>query len=391
MDVSQRVVAHLAQYRGLKKVLLIPPDATRAHSGAGDITWAYYQTLAVTGVVVDILPALGTHKAMSQEELLAFFGPIPYERFIVHNWREDIVQLGEIPADVVAEISQGILTDAIPVEVATPLVQGGYDLIISIGQVVPHEVVGMANYTKNIVVGCGGAGFISASHVLGAFYGIEKILGQVETPVRHLFDYAQEHFLATKLPPLDYLLTVTVDGKIKGLYTGRGRDQFERAAQLSQQLNINYVENPPATWVVNLPEEEFSSTWLGNKAVYRTRMAIPEGGHLIVIAPGVTAFGEDAENDRLIRKYGYQGLEAIRRLSQTEADLGANLSAAAHLIHGASEGKFTITYAAPKLGKAAVEGVGYQYMDMDKALEIAAQPDVYYVDNPAVGLWMKAV
>jgi nickel-dependent lactate racemase len=305
--------------------------------------------------------------------------------------------LGEIPAAFVREASEELMDTAIPVQVSNYLLDPSYDLIISIGQVVPHEVVGMANYTKNIVVGCGGSGFISASHMVGAFYGIERILGEADTPVRRLFDYAEEHFIS-KLP-LEYVLTVTDLGKIIGLYIGPaqgcGRGLFEKAAALSAKRNITYVEHPIKNCVVYLDESEFHSTWIGNKAIYRTRMAIADGGHLLVLAPGVRTFGEDAENDRLIRKYGYTGRERILELCKTEAELQNNLSAAAHLIHGSADGRFKVTYAAPLLGREAIEAAGYGYMDWDEAIgqynPKAMQPginnDIYFIPNPALGLW----
>lgn len=259
----------------LKKVLLIPPDFTRFHSGAGKITAHLYDVLK-DACRVDILPALGTHVAMTPEELRAMFGPgIPQDRFLVHNWRTDVVKLGEVPADFVREVSEGLVTDAIPVEVNRLLLDASYDLIVSIGQVVPHEVVGMANYGKNIFVGCGGSAMIHASHMLGAFYGMERIMGRDFSPVRKVFDYAQAHFLAQI--PLCYVLTVTTapEGQVRmhGLFIGRERSCFEKAVALSQQKNLTFVDKPIRKVVVLLDGQEFKSTWLGNKAVYRTRMA----------------------------------------------------------------------------------------------------------------------
>lgn len=387
-DIRRELYTSIAGEK-IRKALLIPPDITRSHSGAGIITALYYEIFTESGVEVDILPALGTHAPMTRAEQLSFFGEIPEGRFLTHRWRDGVKSLGEIPADFVREASEGLMDSAIPVEVAECLLDKSYDTIISIGQVVPHEVVGMANYTKNIVVGCGGSGFISASHMVGAFYGIERILGEADTPVRRLFDYAEENFL-TRLP-LQYVLTVTDNGRIIGLYIGKGRKLFERAAALSASRNITVLDRPIQKCVVYLDEREFHSTWLGNKAVYRTRMAIADGGSLLVVAPGVRSFGEDTENDRLIRKYGYAGRERVLELCKSERELQENLSAAAHLIHGSSDGRFEITYAAPLLGKEAVEGVKYKYVDIAEARYDDLQPgfngDVYFIPNPALGLW----
>ena len=404
-DIRQALKQSLQTH---KKVLLIPPDITRSNSGAGQITAMYYELLTKAGAWVDVLPALGTHRPMTREEQVSFFGAdIPADRFLIHRWRDGVTTLGHIPAAFVKEASEGLGDYDIPVQVSNYLLDPSYDLILSIGQVVPHEVVGLANYTKNIVVGCGGSGFINASHIISAFYGVERIMGRVDTPVRKLFNYAEENFIS-KLP-LTYVLTVTVTTDeqvdIMGLYIGGtgdggGREAFEKAAALSSKLNIVKVERPIKTCVVWLDDVEFHSTWLGNKSVYRTRMAMAEGGDLLVLAPGVKACGEDEENDRLIRKFGYVGREQVLKLVKTEAELQTNLSAAAHLIHGSSDGRFSITYAAPLLGKDAVEGVGYKYADLNEMTQkynphalkpgFNTMPDgeeIYFIPNPALGLW----
>ena len=390
------------QGKELKKVLLIPPDITRAHSGAGDITRMYYNILK-DSCQVDIMPALGTHMPMAHEEIDIFFGPdIPKERFIVHNWREDVVKIGQVPGEYISQISGGLIDEPIDVEINRLLLDESYDLIISIGQVVPHEVVGMANYSKNIFVGCGGMDIINKSHMLGAVFGMERIMGRDHSPVRKVFDYCEEHFI--KDMPLLYVLTVTTNSaegvQIHGLFVGRDRSLFEQAVKLSQQKNLEYVDKPLHKVVVYLDEQEFKSTWLGNKAIYRTRMAIADNGELIVLAPGVRQFGEDKENDRLIRKYGYVGRLKVLELFKENKDLQENQSVAAHLIHGSSDGRFAITYAPGYLTKQEIEGVNYKYMDLREALKkydptklkdgfniLEDGQEIFYISNPALGLW----
>jgi nickel-dependent lactate racemase len=385
-----------------KRVLLIPPDFTRMHSGAGRITAIYYEMLKER-CHTDVMPALGTHEAMTASETDEFFGgAIPHDAFIVHNWRNDVVRIGQVPADYVKEISEGLVEDPVDVEVNRRIADSSYDLIISIGQVVPHEVVGMANYSKNIFVGCGGSSMISQSHMLGAFYGLERIMGRDHSPVRKVFDYAQEHFLGSI--PLMYVLTVTTQSegqvRIHGLFAGSSRRIFEEAVALSQQKNIIFVDEPLKKVVVYLDEKEFKSTWLGNKAIYRTRMAIADGGELVVIAPGVRKFGEDDENDRLIRKYGYVGREKVLELCRANDDLRSNLSVAAHLIHGSSDGRFSVAYAPGKLTKQETEGVNFKYASVEDIVKrydpnrlrdgfnvLEDGEEIYYISNPALGLW----
>ena len=402
-DSIRQALAESLEGKTPKKVLLLPPDFTRMYSGAGKITAFYYEMLKDT-CDVDVMPALGTHVPMTEEECRTFFlGVVPYEKLIVHKWREDVVKIGEVPAEFVSEVSEGLVNEKIDVEVNKRIVSGEYDLIISAGQVVPHEVVGMANYSKNIFVGCGGSNMINSSHMLGAFYGMERIMGKDFSPVRKVFDYAEQNFIANI--PLMYVLTCTTNTgdrtNIHGLYIGRERANFEMAVEQSQKINLIHVTEPFKKVVVYLDPREFKSTWLGNKSIYRTRMAIADDGELIVLAPAVAHFGEDKENDRLIRKYGYCGRETILKLVNENDDLKENLSVAAHLIHGSSDGRFNITYCTKLLTEEEVRGAGFNYVPYDEA---AAKYDpavlkdgyntvdgeqIFYISNPALGLWTR--
>ena len=391
--------------RKLRKVLILPPDFTRFHSNAGYITNVYYHELVKMGVQVDILPALGTHVAVTESQWNAMFGDIPYEKMLVHNWRTDVIKLGEVPTDFVKEITEGLWTDPVSVEINRRVMDESYDLIISPGQVVPHEVIGMSNHAKNLFVGVGGSDMINKSHMIGAVYGMERMMGKDFTPVRKLFDYGMEHFLSKR--PILFVLTVTTapGGKIRthGLFIGEGRDCLTNAVKLAQEKNIDFVPRGLKKCVVYLDPSEFKSTWLGNKAVYRTRMAMADGGDLIILAPGVERFGEDDIVDGLIRKYGYRGrihtLEEFRK--PENEDLRANMGAAAHLIHGSSDGRFNITYAVKNITREEIEGVGFRSADYDTmakkydpkklsyGMNTVDGEEVYFIPNPALGLWIN--
>ncbi|RCW58629.1 MULTISPECIES: lactate racemase domain-containing protein [Halanaerobium] len=390
----------------INNLLLIPPDYTRKSSALGPITEKLYFKLVEQVKNIEILPASGTHDPMDRKSLKSMFGEIPSDRFLAHNWRSETIKVGEIPAAKMKEFSQGELTEAIPLEINRHLFDDKYDLIISIGQVIPHEVVGMANYTKNIVVGCGGDQIINKSHFLGALAGMEKIMGKDHSPVRKLYDYCQQKFLAQL--PLLYLMSVnspvgdskTGLTKIKGIFAGSERDSFEKAVALSQQQNIIKVEKPLEKVVVYLKEDKFKSTWIGGKAIYRTRMAVADGGDLIIIAPGIHKFGEDKEIDRLLRKYGYRGTEKTLENLHNNSELQENLSAAAHLIHGSSEGRFTISLASPKLSQQEIEAINFNYLDYQQTIEKykidelengfnnVNEEEIFYINNPATGLWV---
>ena len=392
------------QGKQLENVLLLPPDYTRYHSNAGFITNCYYHELINQGVNVDILPCLGTHVAMSKQEIEKMYGDIPFEKFIVHDWRNDVKKLGVVPKEYISEISEGLWNEDIDVETNKLILDPKYDLILSIGQVVPHEVVGMSNHAKNIFVGAGGSKMINSSHMLGAVYGMEKMMGKDYTPVRKVYDYAFEHFLSDK--PIEFVLTVTTapEGVIKthGLFISEGRQCLNKAVELAQETNIDFVDRPFKKCVVYLDPEEFKSTWLGNKAVYRTRMAMADGGQLIVLAPGVEKFGEDKDIDVLIRKYGYIGrLNILDKFNdETNQDLRNNMSAAAHLIHGSSDDRFEIIYAVDKISKQEIESVGFKAADYNELIKkydpnkleygynIVDEEEVYFIPNPALGLWI---
>lgn len=400
-ELKQAVFETLDKLGAKRKVLALPPDFTRFHSRAGEITNIAYQYYG--DKLTDILPALGTHYAMTDHEIDEMFGKdVPKNLFRVHNWREDVVTIGTVPGEYVKEVTDGMIDYPWPAQVNKLLRDAGHDLILSIGQVVPHEVIGLANYNKNIFVGTGGVEGINKSHFIGAVYGMERIMGRGLNPVRKVMNYASDHF--AKDMPIIYIQTVLSagdDGKlhIRGLFIGDDYECFDKAAALSIQVNFKMMDKEMKKVVVYLDPSEFKSTWLGNKSVYRTRMAIADGGELIVLAPGLAEFGEDKTIDGLIRKYGYVGSKKVLELTNANEDLQKNLGAAAHLIHGSSEGRFSITYCPGKLTKEEIESVNFKYADlkeMSKKYDITKLKDgwnivngeeIYYISNPALGLW----
>ncbi len=383
------------------KVLALPPDFTRFNSQAGRLTCMALEYFGDR--LTDILPALGTHAAMPEWQLDRMFPDVPKRLFRVHDWRNDVVTIGEVHADFVARATEGIWRKPWPAQLNRLVWQGGHDLILSIGQIVPHEVMGMAGYNKNLFVGVGGSRGINESHFIGAAYGMERMMGRADTPLRRILNNAQERFC--RHLPLLFVLTVIGargDGSlaVRGLFIGDDADCFQQAAALSVEVNFTILDQPLPKVVVYLDPEEFHSTWLGNKAVYRTRMAIADGGELVILGPSVAAFGEDRDIDRLIRKYGYRTTPEIMRFVEQTDDLPQNLSAAAHLIHGSSENRFTITYCPGKLSREEIESVGYRYAELPPMLRRYdpqrlrdgwnTLPDgerIYYISNPALGLW----
>ncbi len=399
-DLREGLYKSLEAIGSVKKVLVVPPDITRVHSRAGDLTrfvWEYYKSN-----LTDILPALGTHFPMNENEISDMFGDIPGNLFRIHDWRKDVVKIGEVPSDFIRNISENKVNFSWPAMVNKLLVEGKFDLILSIGQIVPHEVTGMANYNKNILVGTGGAEAINKSHYMGAVYGMERIMGRAINPVRQVLNYAASKF--AKDLPIVYVHTVIASDednklKVKGLYVGDDDECFIKPAELSLKVNFKIFEKPIKKAVVYLNPAEFKSTWLGNKSIYRTRMALADDAELIILAPGLKEFGEDKEIDRLIRKYGYVNTPKILELVEQNEDLKNNLSAAAHLIHGSSENRFRIIYCTGHLSKEEIESVNFQYADLDAMMKkydieklnegfnVVDGEEFFYISNPALGLW----
>ncbi len=399
---------------GTHRVLLVPPDHTRLYSRAGEITALLFERLERDGREVGVLPALGTHAEMTPDDARLLFGDaVPYARILHHRWQTGLVRLGEIGGAETCVLSHGRITEPIPVEVDGELLNN-WDLVISVGQVVPHEVIGMANFTKNIVIGLGGAPTVHRSHFLGAVSDMETLMGRADGPVRHVVDAAFDRFIAPRVNVL-WVLTVMEDSTSgvvqRGLFVGAGRSSetggaaYRAAAALAAECNVDVMDSEFTRVACSLDPNEFRTTWLGNKAIYRTRMAIADDGELIVLAPGVTRFGEDPAIDVLIRRHGYRGTAATLAALGTDPDIAASLGAAAHLIHGSSEGRFRITYCTDPvsggLTRDEVEGVGFVWRSLPEELALlglsatsAAGPHIDshgvafdYIANPALGLW----
>jgi nickel-dependent lactate racemase len=401
--------------KGKGPVLVLPPDITRFYSRAGFLTDIAARELGSR--LGAVMPALGTHMAMTTEEQRRMFPLTPKNLFRVHDWRNDVVTLGRIEGSFVEKVTEGKVRYDWPVQVNKLLIEGGFSMIISPGQVVPHEVIGMANHTKNLFVGTGGKEARDKSHFAGASFGMERMMGRADTPVRALFDEGFKRY-EHKLPPVLFALTVISPRSdeeaekadkpkgslaVRGLYIGFGRECFTEAASLARQVNVDILDEPIKKAVVYLEPEEFRTTWLGNKAVYRTRMAMADNGELLILAPGLERFGEDPEVDKLIRKFGYRPSGVIMEKIDKEKELAENLSVAAHLIHGSSDGRFTVRYCpGPLVSRSEIESVGFEWGSLDEAL---ARYDIkklklgwntqsngeriFFVPNPALGLWAE--
>jgi nickel-dependent lactate racemase len=388
--------------KDFRRVLLLPPDLTRAHSGAGWITETLYKQLG-PGCDTHVIPTLGQHRPHTREENRWMFGDIPHERIHPHDWRGGCTHVGVIPAEVVKEKTGGAADWAIPVDLNTMLMTERWDLIINVGHVVPHEVLGFANHNKNYIIGLGGKDTICAAHLASATYGIENNLGRLITPTRACFNWAEDKFLG-HLPDvyLQVVMQRDPDNKLvhSGVYVGDDLETYLAAARRSKAQNITVFDEPIKKVVAVMQADEFRSTWVANKAVYRTRMAMADGGELLILAPGLERFGEQDDVDAFIRKYGYCGTPKCMNMYKDNADMQDLAHATAHLLHGSSEGRFTIRYAPGHMTADEIEGVNFEYADLKEMLKRYdpakmkegwnTMPDgeeVYFISTPSAGLW----
>ena len=401
-DYVEAISTTLQQRPTVRKVLAVPPDHTRLDSQAGPIMHAVLQVLGDR--LTDVMPALGTHSAMTEEELTKIFGDFPRDLIRIHRYRTEVDTLGYVDSDFVRAVTEGVYDRPWPAQVNQMISRGDHDLILSVGQVVPHEVIGMANYNKNIFVGTGGSDGIDGSHYLSALFGMERVMGRCDTPLRRILNRASDLFLTHR--PVVYVLTVVESTPnqgpvVRGLYVGDDHSVFDEAGALAAKVNCFRLPEAPKKMVVWMDPSKYKKTWVANKAIYRTRMAIADGGTLVVIAPGVEKFGEHADVDELIRRYGYRTTPEVIDMVAKNSDLAGNLSVAAHLIHGSTENRFQVEYCPGKLTPAEIESVNYSFRDYQSALSEYRVEEVqdgwntsrtgeafYFIRNPGLGLWM---
>ncbi|MBD3346390.1 MAG: DUF2088 domain-containing protein [Chitinivibrionales bacterium] len=386
----------------LRRVLILPPDYTRLYSWAGELTVLLYEKLKDRSHI-EIMPTLGTHLPMTDSELNAMFPGIPHDVFRAHDWRNDIIRLGDVPAEFIREVSEGKLKFPLACEINRSLVEGRWDRIISVGQLVPHELAGIANFSKNICIGAGGEDTISKTHYVAAVYGLERLMGRVENPMRKILRYMEQHHL--KGLPISYVMTVRGQDNMgtvvtRGLFGGDDEECYRIGAELCRDISITFLDKPFQKVVVYMDPEEFKTTWVGNKSIFRTRMIIDDGGEIVIMAPGVKQFGEDTANDRFIRKFGYHDTDYMVNLVNTVGEASSNITAVSHIIISSPENRFTVTWCPGFLTKEEVESVNFNYADCSTMMKrydpgklapgVNILPDgeeIFFVPRPALGLW----
>jgi len=332
----------LEAIRPHERVLAIVPDKTRDDST--DILFPIAaEILEERGVACfDALIAQGTHPPMSEDQKLSKLGigssGFP-GRLFDHRWDlpDELVTLGELSEATVIRLTGGLLTHAVPVSLNKLLARGVYDTVLVFGATVPHEVAGFAGGAKYFFPGVAGPELTHSTHWLGALAGIENIIGQTETPTRHLIEAAAD-LIAAQIISLNTVVSRTADGRLitHALFAGDIREAFRRAVEVSKQVHIRYTGRKYKT-VVALLDRHYDELWVGGKASYKLGAIIEDGGELIIFAPHLIRISET--HGELIEKYGYAPLESVRDMLGVSPELRENLCIAAHLAHVAYAGR----------------------------------------------------
>ncbi len=328
-----------------ERVLAIVPDKTRDDNT--DLLFPFAaEVLTGKGVTrFDALIAQGTHPPMTETQKLLKLG-IRNERssyfsgaIFDHRWDrpEELVTLGELSAEKVSKLTAGLISRSVPVSLNKLLAPGAYDTVLVFGATVPHEVAGFAGGAKYFFPGVAGPELTHTTHWLGALAGIENVIGQVETPTRHLIEAAAD-LVPAQVISLNTVVSRNSNGKLitHGFFAGEIKQAFRRAAEVSSQVHIRYTGRKYKR-VVALLDEHYDELWVGGKASYKLGAVIEDGGDLIIFAPHLTGISQT--HGKLIEKYGYAPLESVRDMLGASEELRENLCIAAHLAHVAYAGR----------------------------------------------------
>jgi lactate racemase len=386
------------------RVLAIIPDKTRDDNT--DVLFPFAAEILAARKVeqFDALVAQGTHMPMTEAEKRAKVGladgsALGFGQIFDHQWNrpEELVTIGELNAEQVCELTGGLITNAVPVNLNRLLGPGIYDTVLIFGATVPHEVAGFAGGAKYFFPGVAGPDLTHATHWLGALASIENVIGRIETPTRHMIEAAAA-FVPARIISLNTVVTRGDDNRLRthALFAGDVREAFRRAAAVSREVHIKYTGRKFKR-VVALLDEHYDELWVGGKASYKLGGIIEQGGELIIYAPHLRAISET--HGVLIEKYGYAPLDRVREMVALSTELQANLAIAAHLAHVSYAGqrdenghvvpRYRITMASA-LDEATCRRVNLGFMDhrLFHREDYESDPDTLIVERAGRDLYL---
>jgi nickel-dependent lactate racemase len=408
VDFREIISEALAKIAPEARVLAIISDKTRDDNT--DLLFPIAaQILADKKIAkLDALVAQGTHSPMTEAEKLSkigakSFADIPnLQNIFDHEWSnpEKLTTIGELSAEKVREVTDGLFSEPIPLTINKLLAPGNYDCVLIFGATVPHEVAGFAGGAKYFFPGVAGAELTHATHWLAALATIENIIGRIETPTRHLIEAAAD-FVSAKVISFTSVVSRNDENCLQthALFAGDFRLALRRAAEVSRQIHIKYTGRKYKR-VVALLDEHYEELWLGGKASYRLGGIIEEGGELIIYAPHLHCISET--HGEFIEKFGgYAPLENVKELVAQSGELQANLCVAAHLAHVAYAGRtdengeiqtrFKITLAS-KVDAETCRRVNLGFMDYQafRLADYESDSDILIVERAGRDLYLVA-
>jgi lactate racemase len=402
-ELRDIVAAALADVEAGERVLAVVPDKTRDDNT--DLLFPFAAEILKQNKVarLDALIAQGTHGPMTESEKREKIGwariaPGEIGAIFDHQWnREDeLVTLGELSAERIDELTDGLMHESVPVRLNALLAPGKYDTVLVFGATMPHEVAGFAGGAKYFFPGVAGPELTHLTHWLGALATIENVIGRIETPTRRVIEAAAE-FVPAHVISFTSVSTRDAGGlRTHALFAGDIYESLRRAAAVSREVHIKYIGRRYKR-VVALLDRHYDELWVGGKASYKLGSIIEEGGELIIYAPHLTQLS--ATHGRLIEKYGYAPLEQVREMVEGSDELRANLCVAAHLAHVSygsarnAAGQLTPRYRivlASAVSEAACRRVNLGFLDhQDFRLEdYQTDPDTLVVEDAGRDLYL---
>lgn len=291
-------------FRG-KHILLVVPDGTRT-APVGVLFRGLHDRLSGDVACLDVIIALGTHPPMSDEAINKRLeisaeergGKFAAVRVFNHSWNEPetLEEIGRISAGDIHDLSGGLFSHEVPVHINRRV--NDYDILLVIGPVFPHEVVGFSGGNKYFFPGIGGAEILNFFHWLGAVVTNPMIIGNKWTPVRKVVDRAAGFIRQERL----CLAAVVDDKRFAGLFAGSPESAWDAASDLSSQIHITRKDRPFQT-VLSCAPPMYDELWVAGKCMYKLEPVVADGGELIIYAPHLREVSE--VHGRLIREIGY--------------------------------------------------------------------------------------
>ncbi|EPH07040.1 hypothetical protein HMPREF1531_00087 [Propionibacterium sp. oral taxon 192 str. F0372] len=377
-----------------KSVALIIPDDTRS-CPMPRILGAVHRAVVPKAASTTAIIALGTHEYMEPAEIAAWttgdrdtdvVEAYPGMEIINHLWKDpaELVSVGTIPADRIAELSGDRLHKGVEVLINKRVVEA--DVKIIIGPILPHEVVGISGGNKYFIPGCAAHDLIDMTHWVGALITSAEMIGTTGiTPVRAMINEG-----ASLIGGEKYCLAFVVkahSAEIESASFGTPETAWAEQAEVTAQTHIEYLDEPMPNVIAEIPER-YHDIWTAAKGFYKTEPGVADGGEVIIYAPHIT---EVSEAHTEIYEIGYHCRDYY--VKQWEKFSEIPWGVLAHSTHGRGSGvydaetgeencRLTLTFATG-ISPEVCESINVKYRDPASIPELMKDPA--YVVVPDAG------